>query len=100
MVIRHGEAFSISEYLTVEENGEAVYRPTVHYAYCPADAAIASLHELHMRGDVLPYEEIPRDAKPYLGPIASQRTDWTPLKRWTDPFAGFARPRPADEDVW
>ena len=53
MVIRHGEAFSISEALTVEENGEAVYRPTVHYAYCPADAAIASLHELHMRGDEL-----------------------------------------------
>ena len=49
MVIRHGEAFSISEALTVEEDGEAVYRPTVHYAYCPADAAIASLHELHMR---------------------------------------------------
>ena len=49
MVIRHGEAFSISESLTVERNGTAVYRPTVHYAYCPADAAVASLHELHMR---------------------------------------------------
>jgi homospermidine synthase len=23
-----------------------MYRPTVHYAYCPCDAAIASLHEL------------------------------------------------------
>ena len=50
MLIRHGEAFSISDSLTVWEGGEAVYRPTVHYAYCPADAAIASLHELHMRG--------------------------------------------------
>lgn len=50
MVIRHGEAFSISDYLTVYEDGVPVYRPTVHYAYCPADAAIASLHELHMRG--------------------------------------------------
>lgn len=50
MVIRHGEAFSISDYLTVWENGTAAYRPTVHYAYCPADAAITSLHELHMRG--------------------------------------------------
>lgn len=49
MVIRHGEAFSISEALTVETGGVAVYRPTVHYAYCPADAAIASLHEMHMR---------------------------------------------------
>lgn len=53
MVIRHGEAFSISDRLTVLEDGRAVYRPTVHYAYCPADAAIASLHELHMRGDEL-----------------------------------------------
>ena len=180
MVIRHGEAFSISEHLTVEEDGEAVYRPTVHYAYCPADAAVASLHELHMRGDELqpaqrimnddivagrdelgvllmghpltswwygslldihdarrlaphqnattlqvaaallgavqwllanprrgvrlpdelPHEEILAHARPYLGPIASQRSDWTPLARWSDPFVGFARPRPPDEDVW
>jgi homospermidine synthase len=57
MVIRHGEAFSITEHLTVTDaGGEAVYRPTVHYAYCPADAAIASLHELHMRN----YELQPR----------------------------------------
>ena len=39
-------------------------------------------------------------ARPYLGPIASQRSDWTPLLRWSDPFVGFARPRPPDEDVW
>ncbi len=49
MVIRHGEAFSISDRLTVWENGKAVYRPTVHYAYCPCNAAINSLHELEMR---------------------------------------------------
>ncbi|OGW82366.1 MAG: homospermidine synthase [Omnitrophica bacterium RIFCSPHIGHO2_02_FULL_51_18] len=49
MVIRHGEAFSISDRLTVWENGDAVYRPTVHYAYCPSDSAINSLHELEMR---------------------------------------------------
>jgi len=49
MVIRHGEAFSISDRLTVWKDGEAVYRPTVHYAYCPADVAINSLHELEMR---------------------------------------------------
>jgi homospermidine synthase len=53
MVIRHGEAFSISDRLTVWADDAAVYRPTVHYAYCPADAAIASLHELAMRGDRL-----------------------------------------------
>ena len=49
MVIRHGEAFSISDRLTVWENGKAVYRPTVHYAYCPSNVAINSLHELEMR---------------------------------------------------
>lgn len=46
MVVRHGEAFTISDALTVWENGKAVYRPTVHYAYCPCDGAIVSLHEL------------------------------------------------------
>jgi homospermidine synthase len=46
MVVRHGEAFTISDRLTVRENGKAVYRPTVHYAYCPADVAIVSLNEL------------------------------------------------------
>ncbi len=46
MVVRHGEAFTISDRLTVWEDGKAVYRPTVHYAYCPCDAAIASLNEL------------------------------------------------------
>ena len=46
MVVRHGEAFTISDRLTVWENGKAIYRPTVHYAYCPTDSAIASLNEL------------------------------------------------------
>ncbi len=46
MVVRHGEAFTISDKLTVWEGDRAVYRPTVHYAYCPCDAAIASLNEL------------------------------------------------------
>ena len=45
MVVRHGEAFTMTDYLTVWEEGSPVYRPTVHYAYCPCDAAIASLHE-------------------------------------------------------
>jgi homospermidine synthase len=46
MVVRHGEAFSITEKLTVRDRDRTVYRPTVHYAYCPCDCAIASLHEL------------------------------------------------------
>jgi homospermidine synthase len=181
MVIRHGEAFSISDRLTVrDEDGTPVYRPTVHYAYCPADAAIASLHELHMRRyelqdrrrigtddivegrdelgcllmghpfkswwigslldihesrrlvphqnattlqvaasilaavkwmmddpnegvrlpDDLPHSSILDVAKPYLGPFLSTPVDWTPLDRWVDPFAGYGRPRPPQEDVW
>jgi len=46
MIVRHGEAFTITEKLTVWEDGKAIYRPTAHYAYCPCDSAIASLHEL------------------------------------------------------
>ncbi|MFM8578208.1 MAG: saccharopine dehydrogenase C-terminal domain-containing protein [Planctomycetaceae bacterium] len=47
MVVRHGEAFSITEKLSVKDpSGRTIYRPTVHYAYCPCDAAIASLWEL------------------------------------------------------
>lgn len=48
MVVRHGEAFTISNYLTVWDGKQPVYRPTVHYAYHPTDAAIASLVELRM----------------------------------------------------
>src|SRR6185312_15503526 len=51
MVIRHGEAFTMCEHLTVDDDeGRALYRPTVHYAYHPADAAINSALELRMRG--------------------------------------------------
>ena len=53
MVIRHGEAFTITDHLTVWHGESAIYRPTVHYAYCPSDSAIASLHELEMRQYVL-----------------------------------------------
>jgi homospermidine synthase len=49
MVIRHGEAFTMCDHLTVWDGPRPVYRPTVHYAYCPADVAIASMHELEMR---------------------------------------------------
>ncbi len=53
MVVRHGEAFTISDYLTVWDGQQPAYRPTVHYAYHPADAAINSLHELKMRNFAL-----------------------------------------------
>jgi homospermidine synthase len=46
MVIRHGEAFTICDHLTVWDGDSVIYRPTVHYAYCPSDAAWASFVEL------------------------------------------------------
>lgn len=66
MVIRHGEAFTICDHLTVWADGaygrRPIYRPTVHYAYLPTDAAIASLHELRMRNyDLQPRQRIMND---------------------------------------
>jgi homospermidine synthase len=51
MVVRHGESFTMCEHLTVTDpvTGAAVYRPTVHYAYHPSDAAVSSVLELRMR---------------------------------------------------
>lgn len=46
-LITHGESISLASYLTVEEQEQAVYRPTVHYAYHPADDAVLSMHELN-----------------------------------------------------
>jgi homospermidine synthase len=43
--ITHGESISIADYYTVRDGAQAVYRPTVHYAYHPCDAAVVSLHE-------------------------------------------------------
>lgn len=180
MVIRHGEAFSISEHLTVWDGQRAVYRPTVHYAYCSADVAINSLHELEMRQyelhekqriinddilagrdelgcllmghdfnswwigslldikearrlvphqnattlqvaigmiaavcwmirnpkqgvclpDHLPYKEILRIAKPYLGPFVSRAVNWTPLKDRKNTFLDYGARIPNPEDVW
>jgi len=63
MVVRHGEAFTMCEHLTVNDaHGKAVYRPTVHYAYHPSDAAINSLLELRMRGwEMQPEQRILND---------------------------------------
>ncbi|OPY33132.1 MAG: Saccharopine dehydrogenase [Methanomassiliicoccales archaeon PtaU1.Bin124] len=49
MAIRHGEAFGLSDKLTVWKDGKAIYRPTVCYSYMPCDETIASLHELRAR---------------------------------------------------
>jgi len=49
MVIRHAEAISISDYLTVREKGKVIYCPTVHYAYMPCNETLTSLYELRSR---------------------------------------------------
>jgi homospermidine synthase len=45
-LITHNESISIADYFTVREAKEAVYRPTCHYAYRPADDAVLSLDEM------------------------------------------------------
>jgi len=46
-LVTHNESISIADYFTVrDESGKAVYRPTCHYAYHPANDAVLSLHEM------------------------------------------------------
>ena len=44
-IITHNESISIADYFGGVVDG-AAYRPTVHYAYHPCDAAVSSMHEL------------------------------------------------------
>jgi len=44
-LITHGESISLSDFYTVKQGGQVVYRPTVHYAYHPCDDAVKSVHE-------------------------------------------------------
>lgn len=49
-LVTHNESISIADYFTVRDgNGEALYRPTCHYAYHPCDEAVLSLHEMFGR---------------------------------------------------
>jgi homospermidine synthase len=59
-LVTHNESISIADYYTVrDEKGEAVYRPTCHYAYHPCDDAVLSLHELFGKaGKVQPEHHI------------------------------------------
>src|SRR5258708_5440029 len=50
--ITHGESISIADYFTVREGSQVAYRPTVHYAYHPCDAAVTSVYELAGRNYV------------------------------------------------
>ena len=44
-LVTHNESISISDYFTLKNGDDVVYRPTVHYAYRPCDAAVLSLEE-------------------------------------------------------
>lgn len=44
-LITHSESVSLADYFTVRDGDRVRYRPTVHYAYHPCDAAVLSLHE-------------------------------------------------------
>jgi homospermidine synthase len=55
-LVTHNEAISIADYFTVREGGEAVYRPTCHYAYHPCNDAVLSLHEMFGRAGVMQEE--------------------------------------------
>lgn len=50
-LVTHNESISIADYYTVRDGaGNAVFRPTCHYAYHPANDAVLSLHELFGNG--------------------------------------------------
>jgi homospermidine synthase len=57
LALPHSENVTISDYLTVEANGEPAYRPTVAFVYLPCDGAFSSLHETMMSGWQEPEEE-------------------------------------------
>jgi homospermidine synthase len=61
-LVQHSESVTMSDYFTVlGKDGNPIYRPTVHYSYCPCDAAIASVHEF--RGRELKIQDKKRIAK-------------------------------------
>ncbi len=61
-LITHGESISLASYLTVEDQEQAIYRPTVHYAYHPADDAVLSMHELNGKnGEAQPNKRLMMD---------------------------------------
>jgi homospermidine synthase len=52
LIVTHNEALSIPDYFTVWTDGQAVYRPTCHYAYHPCNDAILSLNEINGSGQL------------------------------------------------
>ncbi len=61
LALPHNESVTLSDYLTLEENGpggsRAVYRPTLAFAYLACDGAMASLHDCMMNGWQVPEDQ-------------------------------------------
>jgi homospermidine synthase len=56
-LVTHNESISIADYFTQRDAaGKAIYRPTCHYAYHPANDAVLSLHEMFGRAGVMQEE--------------------------------------------
>jgi len=178
--VQHSEVVTISDYLTVWDDDDPVFRPSVAYVYQPCDAAVASIHELRQRewklqprqrvmnGDIiagidelgvllmghdqtawwygsqlsidearelvpgqnatslqvsaavyaaivyamrhpnegfcepeeLRHEEILELARPYLGPVVSVQSDWTPMKDRSPLFEEWEQRDTDSRDVW
>lgn len=52
-LITHSEAIAIADYYSIGQREKLSYRPTVHYAYHPSDAAVLSIHEFSGRGYIV-----------------------------------------------
>ncbi|MHC4091752.1 MAG: saccharopine dehydrogenase NADP-binding domain-containing protein, partial [Planctomycetota bacterium] len=57
LALPHSESITISDFLTLNKNGQVIYRPTVAFSYLPCDGAMASLHETMMRGGQMQADE-------------------------------------------
>jgi homospermidine synthase len=64
VLIRHGEAYSISEFLTTKDKK---YRPTVYYCYSMCDAAQASMAEMRSND----FKPLPRQRIMYDNELVS-----------------------------
>lgn len=56
-MVTHDEAISISDFYTVKENGNVIYRPTCHYAYHPCEDAIGSCFAILGEGKSIPEDQ-------------------------------------------
>ncbi len=53
-LITHAESISLADHLSLYEDGALAWRPTVHYAYRPCDAALLSIDEHIEHGYLAP----------------------------------------------